>query len=177
MKLVAIAACNLSGVIGNEGKLPWHIPDDLKRFKALTEGCKVIMGRKTYKSLGKPLPGRENIVLTRKHNTESLSRNGVTVIDGVTALHFYLSENTTEDEVVYVIGGSEIYTQLLPYCEAVELTLVINHAMGDAYFPKVNLIDWEIASSETHVQEKTALLNYYTYRYITYRRVNHSSVI
>ena len=125
MKLAIIAAIARNRAIGKDGKLPWHISEDLKRFKRLTTGHAILMGRKTYESLGRPLPNRRNVVLssTPMRGVESYSSIPV----ALRALH--------NEEHVYVIGGGQIYAQLLDRTDELYLTLVDQHVEGDTFFP------------------------------------------
>lgn len=125
MKLIIIAALAHNRVIGKKGKIPWHIPEDLARFKQLTTGHIVIMGRKTFDSLEHPLPNRTNIVITSH------------VINGVKSypsLEFALQALKNETEV-FVIGGGKVYADALPYADEIRLTLVEKDVDGDVYFP------------------------------------------
>ena len=125
MKLIIIAALNRKGVIGRNGKIPWHIPEDMERFKELTTGHTVLMGRKTFESIGKPLPGRRNVVIT--------SRN-------LPAVEYYHSINEAlaalgAEEKVFVIGGGEIYKQTIARADSLLLSVVDDEEDGDTYFP------------------------------------------
>jgi dihydrofolate reductase len=136
-----------NGVIGQEGKLPWHLPGDLKRFRAITWGKPIIMGRKTFESLGRALPGRTNIVLTRKSGYRA--EGGRAAYSPSEALSLAASIGATE---VVVIGGSEVFRQLLPRCDKVYLTIVEGTFEGDVFMP-VNLLDspdWEVIHEERH---------------------------
>jgi len=129
MFLIALAAISKDGVIGLNGKTPWHYPEDLKRFKAETTGQTVIMGRKTFDSIGKPLPNRKNIVLS--HTRVFAAVDWVNSLgDLFTKLAYVKSERA------YVIGGAEIYRQLLPFCHKLSLTHVPDDVQGDAFFPE-----------------------------------------
>ena len=112
----AIAAMSLNRVIGREGQIPWHLPEDFQWFKRMTSGHVVLMGRKTFESLGKPLPNRTNLVLTRRGD-----------IPGVTTLHDLadLSASHFAPRVIFVIGGAEIYAHLLPRCTDLYLSVVL----------------------------------------------------
>ena len=126
--LIAVAAMSLNRVIGKEGKIPWHLPEDFKWFKRLTMGGVLVMGRKTFDSLGrKSLPGRTSIVVSRTEGSEAL---GVPVIRDIHEL-----DPSKFQEQVFVIGGGQIYEQLLPKCSDLYLTLVKRTVEGDAYFP------------------------------------------
>lgn len=126
MKLAIIAAIGRNRVIGKNGRLPWHISEDLKRFKRLTTGHAVLMGRKTWESLGKPLPHRRNVVLTSTSlpNVETYS----TIEAALEALK--------DEEWVFIIGGAQIYSELLGKADELFLTLVDQELEGDAYFPR-----------------------------------------
>ena len=138
MNIVIIAAIAENGVIGCAGKIPWHISADLKRFKRLTLGHPIIMGRKTYDSLGKPLPGRRNLVLTR-----GASIAGVDCFAGLDA-----ALATCRDETVFIIGGAELYRQALPLAAALLLTHVHRQVTGDTRFPDFDRQRWREVSRE-----------------------------
>ncbi len=121
----AIAAMSLNRVIGADGKIPWHLSEDLKFFKRTTIGHIVLMGRKTYDSLGKPLPGRENWVLTRGGDLP-----GVRVIRDVAEI-----SEPNDGRELFVIGGAQLYEILLPHCAEVWLTLVKREVDGDVFLP------------------------------------------
>lgn len=122
--IVAVAD---NGVIGNNGKIPWHVSEDLKRFKALTMGHPIVMGRKTWESIGRALPGRENVVITRQPNYHA---QGATVVAS-------LREALATRADAFVIGGGEIYREALPLATKIELTRVHASPEGDATFPKL----------------------------------------
>jgi len=133
-----IVACSKNRIIGNKGKIPWHIPDDLKRFKQITTGHPVIMGRKTFESildfLGKPLPDRTNIIVTR--NGDYTVPEGCIVC---TSLDEAVSKaNEIDNEESFVIGGGEIYKEALPKTDKIYLTLIDKEFDGDTYFPSWN---------------------------------------
>ena len=121
----AIAAMARNRVIGAEGKIPWHLPEDLKFFKRTTLGHVILMGRKTYESLGRPLPGRENWVVSRTGDFP-----GVKVFRDLSEI-----SPPTDGRELFVIGGAQIYEALLPRCEELYLTRVDEDVEGDAYFP------------------------------------------
>jgi dihydrofolate reductase len=124
--LKAIAAMSLNRVIGRAGQIPWHLPEDFRWFKRMTLGHVVLMGRKTFESLGKPLPNRTNIVLTRRGEIPGI----LTLAD----LRSFDPEAFAPKEV-FVIGGAEIYAQLLPLCSDLYLSVVQRAVDGDAFFP------------------------------------------
>jgi len=144
----AIAAMSLNRVIGSGNKIPWHLPEDFKWFKRVTSGHVVLMGRKTFESLGKPLPNRTNLVLSRRAEK----------IDGATVLHdpADLSESDFAPREIFVIGGAEIYAQLLPRCTELYLSVVQRVVEGDAFFPafeeRWELIDVPLRAAEFEVR-------------------------
>jgi dihydrofolate reductase len=141
--ITLLVAMDRSGVIGRDGGLPWRLPDDLKRFKALTLGKPVIMGRKTYASIGRPLPERRNIVISRQ---ESFAAPGVERAGSVAAA-IALCAGARE---VMVIGGAEIYRVALPLANKIELTRVEADVAGDTRFPPLNMADWRETARESH---------------------------
>jgi dihydrofolate reductase len=123
----AIAAMALNRVIGNGNKIPWHLPEDFKWFKQMTTGEVIVMGRKTYESIGRPLPNRTTIVLTRG----GFSAPGVQVIRELGEL-----DPNKETREIFICGGAQVYEQALPLCSDLYLTLVKREVEGDAFFPK-----------------------------------------
>ncbi|PQO33094.1 dihydrofolate reductase [Blastopirellula marina] len=142
MRISLIVAASQDWVIGRDGDMPWRLSSDLKRFKSLTMGHPMIMGRKTYESIGRLLPGRTTIILTRDPNY---------VVEGAEIAHTVgeaIAACEAADEA-FVVGGAEIYTALLPWATRLYLTKV--HALipdGDTHFPLVNFNEWELESSE-----------------------------
>ena len=136
--------------LGFGNKLPWHLPDDLKRFKEITRGHAVIMGRKTYESIGRPLPDRQNIVITRDTNYELPS--GVVVGSMEEAVGF-VTEDILEGREVFIIGGAEIYKLGLPYANKMYLTFVDAEREADAFFPEFNEDDWSVTQTESHAAD------------------------
>ncbi len=125
----AIAAMSLNRVIGAGNKIPWHLPEDFKWFKKMTTGNVIIMGRKTFESIGKPLPNRTTLVLTRSAQPIS----GVETISDLNQITMRLSENDPRE--IFICGGAQIYGQALPLCSDLYLTLVKRDVQGDAFFP------------------------------------------
>ncbi len=165
MKVAAIVAMSENRVIGKDGGLPWHFPEDLKRFSKLTAGSPVAMGRKTYDSLPdqyRPLPGRSNIVFTR--NTK-WSAGGSVIVEtnspsrSVPKLVESLKVDPSSDKKFWIIGGSEIYKETMPLWDELFLTLVKGNYEGDAFFP-----EFESQFEETFKEEKQA------FSFINYRR-------
>lgn len=147
MKLSLIWAMARNRTIGRNNALPWHLPEDLKYFKRVTMGKPIIMGRKTYDSIGRPLPGRTNIVVTRDRGFYA---EGVNVVHSFNEA-FDLAERVSlidgADEAV-VIGGSEIYGLALPHADRLYLTQVHAEVQGDAIFPDFDLTEWQELSRE-----------------------------
>jgi dihydrofolate reductase len=138
-----IAAIGKNRVIGNAGKLPWHLPEDLRYFKKTTSGHPIIMGRKTYDSIGRLLPGRENRIVTRQ---AGLVIAGARVFESVESA----CRTDSGDTEIFVIGGSEIYTQALPFAERLYLTFVEGDFEGDAFFPPWDTDKFHEVSREHH---------------------------
>lgn len=136
-ELILVAAMARNRVIGHQGRMPWHLPADLKHFKAITLGHPVVMGRKTFESIGKPLPGRLNVVVSRK---QPQLPDGV-VLAG--SLDEALKACDDADRVM-VIGGGEIYRQALPLASGLELTFVDDEPEGDTRFPEFDRLEWEL---------------------------------
>jgi len=152
--ITLLAACSKNRVIGINNKLPWHLPEDLKRFKKLTSGKEILMGRKTYESIGsKPLPNRTNIVLTKD---KTFSSNGALVYNN-------LDEALPIFSDIIIVGGSEIYKQTLSIADVIELTLIDKDFEGDSYFPEID---------DNFVEEKRESYNNgeFDYHFITYKR-------
>lgn len=144
MELVLVVARARNGVIGNAGALPWHIPADLRRFKVMTVGKPVIMGRKTFESIGKPLPGRHNIVLTRDAGWKA---PGVTVVPNLAeAIAAAGLDPRTRVDAIMVIGGAQIYAEALPSATRIEVTEIDAAPAGDTILPAFDPTRWrEIA--------------------------------
>ncbi len=161
MKIAMVAAMAHGRVIGKDNKMPWHLPADLKHFKAITLGKPVLMGRKTFQSIGRPLPGRRNLVISRTIPSE---QHGVEWFSNVEQA-LAAAENSAE---VMVIGGGEIYRQCLPLASTLYLTEIDLAADGDAYFP-----DYYAAGNWHVLDEQQCLaddVNPYAYRFITLER-------
>ncbi len=135
-RVYLVAAVASNGVIGANGSLPWHLPEDLRHFKNLTLGRPVVMGRRTWETLAKPLPGRENIVLTRTPGYQAPGASVAASLDAALAL-------CADEAVVFVIGGSEIYAAALPRAHALVLTEIHRQFEGDARFPQFDRAAWK----------------------------------
>jgi dihydrofolate reductase len=141
MRISLIVAMDRNGVIGAGGRLPWRLPADLRRFKAITMGKPIVMGRRTHESIGRPLPGRENIVVTRDRDFRA---PGCTILHGVDAV----LEHCRGAEEIMIMGGAELYRQLLPEADRIHLTEVHADLAGDTSFPPWNREDWREISRE-----------------------------
>ena len=160
MKVSLLAAVARNGVIGRGGAIPWHLPEDLARFRELTTGYAVVMGRKTWDSLPgrfRPLPGRRNVVLTRdpEWTAEGAERAG-SLEEAFTLLG--------HEDAVFVIGGAEIYATALPFADALLLTEVDGEIAGDAFFPQWDRGDFEEVSRDAHVSEDGMPFAFVAYR-------------
>lgn len=151
--ITLIAACSKNRVIGKNNQLPWNLSEDLKRFKKITTNKTVLMGRKTYESIGRPLPNRTNLILTRD---KTFAPQGVYVYN-------HLEEVLPIFTDIIVIGGGEIYKQMIKMVDIIELTLVDKEFDGDAYFPEIDNT-WEEKNRETFNNGD------FDYHFITYKR-------
>jgi len=144
--LALIAALGENRVIGQQGRLPWHLPQDLAHFKALTMGKPLIMGRKTWDSIGRPLPGRLNLVISRA----DLSISGAEVFAGLEAAlnraNTWAHQHSADE--IMIIGGGQLYCQALPIASRLYLTRVAVNPEGDAYFPELPEGQWQLVKSQ-----------------------------
>ncbi len=136
-----IVAASANNVIGVDGGLPWRLSEDLQRFKEITLGKPMIMGRLTFESIGKALPGRRSIVITRQANYEAEGCDVVTTMDAALEL-------ASDADEVMIIGGGKVYEQLLPMTDRIYLTRVHADFDGDTFFPEIREDEWQIVSSE-----------------------------
>ncbi|HEY4539665.1 MAG TPA: dihydrofolate reductase [Faecalibacter sp.] len=160
IKLIVAKASN--NVIGDKNNLIWHLPNDLKHFKNLTTGHPIIMGRKTYESLGRPLPNRTNIIITRDQNF---------IDDQIIITHSLeqaLAKANEIQEDVFVIGGGEIYKQAMEYVDVIYLTEVHHEFNGDTYFPEIDEESFEEVERVHHMKDEK---HPYSYSFITYKRI------
>jgi len=156
--VVAVAENN---VIGKDNQLIWHLPADLRFFKNLTMGHPIVMGRKTYESIGKPLPGRTTVIITRQHDLEA---PGCIVVNSIDEA---IAQAQTIDQDVYIIGGAEIYKQALSKVDTIYLTRVHHTFEGDTFFPEIVESQWEVVSEEKHEPDEK---NKYSYSFVTLKR-------
>lgn len=149
--MTIIVATDKNNAIGVNGKLPWHFTKDLKHFREITIGGTVVMGRKTWESIGKPLPGRKNIVISRSLN----KLEGVTVLRDVKSCVALLSNS----ENVFIIGGEQIYSEFLNLVNTLYITEIgIELENADAYFPKIDLNNWDLISTKEEIENGCKLI-------------------
>jgi len=160
-ELTIIAAVSINNVIGNKNKLIWDLPNDLKRFKELTTGHSVIMGRKTFDSLPKPLPNRDNIIITRNTDYSNPDIKVCSSIEDAINL-------TKTDSQPFIIGGGEIYSQTINLVDKIELTRVYKEFDGDAYFPEIPLDNFELINEERYNSNAD---NEFDYSFLTYKKI------
>ena len=146
MELAVIVAAARNGVIGRNNALPWHLPEDLRYFKQVTMGKPIVMGRKTYESIGRPLPGRQNLVLTRQPDWRV---EGVTVVQTVDAA---LSA-AADASALMLVGGGEVYRLFWPQISVIEFTRVHTRVVGDTRFPAFGEPDWRCVQRDHHAPD------------------------
>lgn len=166
IRLAVIVATAQNGVIGRNNALPWHLPEDLRYFKRRTLGKPIVMGRKTYESIGRPLPGRTNIVISRNAGFAADGIKVVRSLDEALRLADDIAQIDGVDELV-VIGGAEIYREALPRAERLYLTEVHAVIQGDAVLPEVDWAQWREVGRERHAAEAP---NPYDYSFVVYER-------
>lgn len=160
MRVAAIVAMANNNVIGKDNTLPWHLPADLRHFKNVTMGKPILMGRKTFESIGRPLPGRTNIVVTRD---TGFTAEGCLVVNSIdTAL-----ASVAEQEEVFVIGGALLYQQMLPRVERLYLTEIHHQFDGDTFFPELDLDEWKEVERVDHLADGE---NGYAYSFVVLDR-------
>jgi dihydrofolate reductase len=164
MKITLIAAMAENRVIGRDNALPWHLPADLARFKQRTEGHVVIMGRRTFESVGRPLPNRRSIVITRKRDFHppgaEIARSLEEALERV--------RESKQDEV-FILGGAEIYALALPDVDRLELTIVHADVSGDTFFPECDLSEWTLIDQQRHEADDR---HAHAFSFRTYEREN-----
>jgi dihydrofolate reductase len=162
--LSIIVAAARNGVIGKDNSLPWHLPEDLRYFKAVTTGKPVVMGRKTFESIGRPLPNRTNIVITR--NPEWVAEK-VLVVNSLSAAiaeaKKVLSQQDNSAMEVMIIGGAEIYKTALPLADKIYLTWIDRDVDGDAKFPELSPSEWQLISRVSGDPEASEIHEYRIY--------------
>ena len=161
--ITLIVAMGKNREIGKENQLLWHLPKDLKHFKELTSGHPIIMGRKTYESIGKPLPNRTNIVISRKNDW---FEEGILIVGSIKEAVKFAKKI---DEEVFVIGGGNIYEQTIDFADKLEVTLVDAVLDADTFFPKINEKIWQKTNEERHQKDEK---NEFDFCFQTYERVS-----
>lgn len=162
-KLIMIAAAGEENAIGKDNGLLWHLPDDFRRFKRLTTGHPMIMGRKTFESFPKPLPDRPHIIITRNRDYR-VSHPGCQVVHSLEEA----LECVKTEELAYIIGGGEIYARAMAVADIIELTRVHGTFGGDAYFPTIDNSQWKLVKEEYHPADKN---HAYAFTYRTFERI------
>ncbi|MGX7262584.1 dihydrofolate reductase [Enterococcus crotali] len=160
--LAAIWAQDEQGTIGKDNRLPWHLPNDLKFFKQMTEDNTIVMGRKTFEGMGsRPLPNRQTIVMTRD---EAYRAEGVNVVHSIAEVLDYAKSFSG---ITFIAGGSAIYKDFLPYCDVLYRTVIHHSFDGDTKFPAVSWDDWALINLSEGIQDEE---NTYSYQFETYQR-------
>ena len=160
--LSIVSAVSENNVIGKDNKIIWHLPEDMKRFKELTIGHTIIMGRKTFESLGRVLPNRKHVVLTRDE-TYHVQNEAVEIVHSIEDLEKYI----VSKEENFVIGGAIVYRQLMPKVDKMYITKIHEKFEGDSYFPVINENEWQIVEKVQGIKDEK---NIYDYEFITYAR-------
>ncbi len=163
MSIKLICAISKNNVIGNENKLPWNISEDLKRFRELTSNNWIVMGRKTFDSIGRPLPNRKNIVLSENKNLKIDSVEVFNTPEDVIESY----KNNSDQKDLFIIGGTYIYELFLQYCEYLFITYVDKEYLGDAFFPKIDWNEWKLISEETKFDDKEGV----NFNFRDYKRI------
>lgn len=166
MIISLIAAMTPERVIGCNNLLPWHMPADLQHFKKLTSGKTVVMGRKTFQSIGRPLPNRRNIIITRDKNFSATGCEIFHSIDDALAV-------LKDESEVCIIGGQEIFSQTLAHADFLHLTFIHASIDGDTYFPEWNGNEWKEISREKHLADEK---NIYNYDFFTLEKITAQSL-
>lgn len=160
--ITLISAIGKNNEIGKDNQLLWHLPNDLKRFKKLTTDHPIIMGRKTYESIGRPLPNRTNIVVSRKDNW---FEEGILIVP---SLKEAIKHAKKINENIYIIGGANIYEQTIDLADRLEITQVDFSADADAFFPKIDEKIWQKTDEELHAKDET---HEFDYTFQTWERI------
>ena len=160
--LSIIVAKASNNVIGKNNSLIWHLPEDLKRFKALTTGHTIIMGRRTFESLGRVLPNRKHVILCNDMEMDLKDEN-IEILEDISMLDKYINS----EEENFIIGGATIYRLLMPYANKMYITEIDQEFEGDVSFPEINKEEWNIVETEKGLKDEK---NPYDYNYVTYVR-------
>ncbi|MFV8369086.1 dihydrofolate reductase [Flavobacterium sp. LB2R40] len=151
--IIMIAAVAENNALGKDNKLVWHLPNDFKRFKSLTTGHHIVMGRKTFESFPKPLPNRTHIIITRQKDYQA---EGCIIVDNIEKA----IQTCPKEEISFIIGGGEIYKLGLPYTDKIEITRVHNNFEADAFFPEINEEEWKMVTSNFNEKDEKHLFDY-----------------
>ncbi|MBU7593196.1 dihydrofolate reductase [Metabacillus halosaccharovorans] len=158
-----IVAMDKHRLIGRDNQLPWHLPQDLAYFKKVTMYHKIIMGRKTFESIGRPLPGRENIIVTRD---STYSQEGCTILHSIEEI---LELSSRSDEELFVIGGAEIFKEILPVSDRLYITEIDDVFEGDTYFPDRKDTEWKKILVEKGTRDEK---NPYDFEFVVYEKID-----
>lgn len=161
--LSIIVAKAKNNIIGKDNALIWHLPEDLKRFKRLTTGHTIIMGRKTFESLGRVLPNRHHIILCNDAQM-NVDNENVEILEDISMLDKYVKD----EEEHFVIGGATMYRLLMPMCSKMYITEINKDFEGDVSFPEINLNEWKVTKREDGPEDNE---NSFNYEYVTYERI------
>lgn len=156
MTVFIIVATSLNHAIGKDNQLLWHLPADLKFFKTTTMGCPVVMGRKTFQSIGRTLPGRQNVVITRDKSFNADKQFDLTVVGSIDEALVKLHA----EKEVFIIGGGEIYKQSIDSVDTIYITLVHTVIDGDVYFPEIDKSKFDLVWEEKHVADEKNKFDY-----------------
>ena len=154
MKISLIVAMANNRVIGLDNKMPWHLSADLKKFKSITMGSPILMGRKTYESIGRPLPGRTNMIISRNLDYQ---QEGCLVFNDLNTALETASQSTKE---VFIIGGSDLYKAILPLANVIYLTLINKDFQGDTFFPEIDFNEWSEVAREDIKDDPSVYFSY-----------------
>lgn len=160
--ITLIAAAGENNELGKDNDLLWHLPDDFKRFKALTTGHYIIMGRKTFESFPKPLPNRTHVIITRSN--EYKAPEGCIVVHSLEKA----IEASPKNETLFIIGGGEIYKQSIDHADCIELTRVHNSFEADTFFPEIDSKNWQLTQSDFHDKDERHL---HAFTFETYHKI------
>lgn len=158
LRLSILVAMAKNRVIGRNNRLPWHLPADLKHFKFLTMGQTIVMGRKTYESIGRPLPGRANIIITRQTDYEV---PGAIVVNSIEDALLICEETSTVNSENFIIGGEKLYRQTLKICQRMYITEIQSNFDGDVFFPEFDRNGWEETQRDKHISDDDTHLEYH----------------
>ena len=160
--LSIIVAKAKNNIIGKDNSLIWHMPEDLKRFKKLTTGHTIIMGRRTFESLGRILPNRHHVILCNDMKM-NIDDENVEILEDISMLDKYINS----DEENFVIGGATMYKLLMPYANKMYITKIDKDFVGDVYFPEIKDEEWKVTSEKPGLKNEQ---NPFDYKYLTYER-------